>query len=86
MEKAILAVALLLTSLSGSIAAGSKTDDRLLIRGGWLFDSVSAERRVNSGILVENGVITALDLPDTRIHSQDTKIIKLSDEQTVLRG
>lgn len=86
MEKAILAVALLLTSLSGSIAAGSKADDRLLIRGGWLFDSVSAERRVNSGILVENGVITALDLPDTRIHSQDTKIIKLSDEQTVLRG
>ena len=86
MEKAILAVALLLTSLSGSIAAGSKADDRLLIRGGWLFDSVSAERRVNSGILVENGVITALDLPDTRIHSQETKIIKLSDEQTVLRG
>ena len=51
MKKAILAVALLLTSLSGSIAAGSKADDRLLIRGGWLFDSVSAERSKRIGHL-----------------------------------
>ena len=86
MKKAILAIALLLISLSGTIVADPKADNKLLIRGGWLFDSVSAERRVNSGILIENGVITALDLPDTRVHSQDTKIVELSDDQTVLPG
>ncbi len=36
-------------------------EGQLVIRGGWLFDSVSDSRRRNSGIIIRNGEIVAVD-------------------------
>jgi len=36
-------------------------DGQLVIRGGWLFDGVSDERRPNSGIVIRNGSIAEVD-------------------------
>ena len=33
----------------------------LIIRGGWIFDSVSDRRRRNSGIIIRNGKIAEVD-------------------------
>ncbi|MEE4173175.1 MAG: hypothetical protein V2I57_02885 [Xanthomonadales bacterium] len=44
--------------------ATEASEPPLLITGGWLFDGVSDARRPNAGILVQDGVITAVDLAD----------------------
>ncbi len=36
----------------------------LFIRGGWLFDGISDTRRRNSGILIRDGKIVGVDVPD----------------------
>ena len=58
----------------------------LMIRGGWLFDSISDERRPNSGIFIQDGSIKAIDVSDTYPTAADTTIIELSDQQTILSG
>jgi len=56
--------------------------DELLIRGGWLFDSVSDTRRRNTGIVIRNGKIAEVDA-DIRSAS---KVIVLRDSDTILPG
>ncbi len=36
-------------------------EGQLVIRGGWLFDSVSDERRPNTGIVIQDGKIVEVD-------------------------
>ena len=56
--------------------------DELLIRGGWLFDSVSDTRRLNTGIVIRNGKIVEVDA-DIRSAG---KVIELQDSDTILPG
>ena len=58
----------------------------LLITGGWLFDGVSDLRRPNAGILVEHGVITAVDLADGARALPDARVMVLDDSDTILPG
>jgi len=37
------------------------SQDDLVIRGGWLFDGISDDRRKNSGIVIRDGKIVAVD-------------------------
>jgi len=56
--------------------------DELVIRGGWLFDSVSDTRRPNTGIVIRNGKIVEVDA-DT---SGATDVIDLQASDTILPG
>lgn len=64
-------------------AQGTNTEP-LVIRGGWLFDAVSDTRRQNSGIIIRDGRITAVD-SKAQIPT-GAKIIELSDTETILPG
>jgi imidazolonepropionase-like amidohydrolase len=56
--------------------------DELLIRGGWLFDSVSDTRRPNAGIVVRDGKIVKVDADI----SAAAKVLELQDSDTILPG
>jgi imidazolonepropionase-like amidohydrolase len=58
----------------------------LVIRGGWLFDGVSDERRHNSGIVIRNGNIIEVDADVERRVLLDANVIDLEDSATVLPG
>jgi len=73
--------ALLLT-----LPAVQATAQQTVIKGGWLFDGVRNERVKNTGIVVRGGIFMEVqaDLGDRDFG--DTKIIELSDEETILPG
>ena len=56
--------------------------EELVIRGGWLFDSVSDTRRRNTGILIQDGKIVAVDAES----SSANNVIELQDSDTILPG
>lgn len=60
--------------------------DQLIIRGGWLFDGISDTRRRNSGIVIENGKITGVDIKDEQQSLAYATIIELEDSETILPG
>jgi len=60
--------------------------DRLVIRGGWLFDSVSDERRPNTGIVIEDGIIVAVDVDAEQQVLSTANVIELAGTDTVLPG
>ena len=54
----------LIASLAPHLALAQWTEGqqgRLVIRGGWLFDSVSDECRRNTGIVIQDGKIVEVD-------------------------
>ena len=55
-----------------------------VIRGGWLFDSVSKQRRRNSGILIQGNKIVAVDVKN--YSGRYSKVVQLRDDQTILPG
>jgi len=59
---------------------------QLVIRGGWLFDSVSDERRPNSGIIIRDGKIVAVDADVEQQVLTTADVIDLADTDTVLPG
>jgi len=61
-------------------------EGQLLIRGGWLFDSVSDERRPNSGIVIRNGRIVEVDADLQQSAESSVSIIDLTDNDTILPG
>ena len=61
-------------------------DGRLVIRGGWLFDSVSDERRRNTGIVIGDGRIVAVDADVEQQVLTMAHVIDLADTDTVLPG
>lgn len=61
-------------------------EGQLVIRGGWLFDSVSDKRRPNAGIVISGGKITAVDADVEQQVLRTANVIDLADNDTVLPG
>ena len=60
--------------------------EQLLIRGGWLFDSVDGERRPNTGIVIQNGKIVEVDANVEQQLLSAAKVFELDDTDTILPG
>ncbi len=61
-------------------------EGQLVIRGGWLFDSVTDKRRPNAGIVISGGKITAVDADVEQQVLGTANVIDLADNDTVLPG
>ena len=59
---------------------------QLVIRGGWLFDGVSDNRRPNAGIVISDGKIVAVDADIEQQVLTMAQVIDLADTDTVLPG
>ena len=59
---------------------------QLVIRGGWLFDSVSDERRPNTGIVIQDGRIVEVDADVRQQALSMAKVIDLTESDTILPG
>ncbi len=66
--------------------SGINESESILIQGGWLIDAVSEGRRWNSGIIIQDGKIAAIDLNQGENSIVSSRIIDLSDSQTILPG
>lgn len=78
-----------LTILAPSMAQAqwsSPQDGVLVIRGGWLFDSVGDVRRPNSGIIVRNGKIEQVDADLQQPIPTTADVMELDDSETILPG
>jgi imidazolonepropionase-like amidohydrolase len=58
----------------------------LVIRGGWLIDSVSDERRPNNGIVIRDGVILEVDADVQQQVLSTAYVIDLAETDTILPG
>jgi len=61
-------------------------EGQLVIRGGWLFDSVSDERRPNTGIIIQDGKIVEVDADAQQQVLKAANVIDLAETDTVLPG
>ncbi len=57
---------------------------QLVIRGGWLFDSVSDERRPNTGIVIRDGRIVEVDADVQQQVLSTARVIELAESDTIL--
>ncbi len=75
-----------LLSTAATAQWSEPSPDELIIRGGWLFDGISDTRRKNSGLVIREGAILAVDadLQDAVLSS--ATVIDLSDSETILPG
>jgi len=79
----------LLIGFSSVPILAQATDEKtkpLLIRGGWLFDGISNILRRNSGIVIRGGKIVDLDISAEQHNISNTKLIELSESDTILPG
>jgi len=58
----------------------------LVIRGGWLFDSVADTRRRNTGIVIHGGKIAEVDAKILQHAESAGNVIELQDSDTILAG
>lgn len=82
----VITVLVLLTPSLVHAQGDEAEDDQLIIRGGWLFDGISDTRRRNSGIVIQNGKITGVDIEAGQQSLADATIIDLEDSETILPG
>ena len=61
-------------------------EGQLVIRGGWLFDSVSDERRPNTGIVIRDGKIVAVNADIGQQALNAANVIDLAANDTILPG
>ncbi|MCP5093682.1 MAG: amidohydrolase, partial [Gammaproteobacteria bacterium] len=61
-------------------------EGQLLIRGGWLFDSVSDERRPNTGIVIQDGKIVDVDADLQQQVLSTANVVDLAETDTILPG
>ncbi|MBD3857547.1 MAG: amidohydrolase family protein [Acidobacteria bacterium] len=61
-------------------------EGQLVIRGGWLFDAVSDERRPNTGIVIRNGKIVEVDADVQQKVLSTAKVVDLAETDTILPG
>jgi len=59
---------------------------QLILRGGWLFDSISDERRPNTGIVIQDGKIVQVDANVQQQESSAARIVDLVETDTILAG
>ncbi len=62
------------------------SQDDVVIRGGWLFDGITDDRRRNSGIIIKEGTFAAIDADLDNAVLSSTNVIDLSDTDTILPG
>ncbi len=79
-------VAFLFSSEESYTQENAAPGKQLLIQGGWLFDGISDTLRYNTGILVQNGKIAAVDVDVKQTNLAAATIIKLENSETVLPG
>ncbi len=77
---------LIFTPLTLSAQWSESNDGALIIRGGWLFDSISDTRRLNSGIVIRNGIIVEVDADIEQQILDDAELIELQGSDTILPG
>ena len=80
------ALILLLVSATVNSQSSEPPQEEIIIRGGWLFDGISNTRRPNTGIVIRQGKIFAVDtnLEDKLLTAN--RVIDLTDLETVLPG
>lgn len=79
----------LLVLLAPQLVLAQWTEERegqLLIRGGWLFDAVSDERRPNLGLVIQDGKFLDIDAEVDQHVLSTAKVIDLSENDTILPG
>jgi imidazolonepropionase-like amidohydrolase len=76
----------LLISSFAQAQEAEKQADQIIIRGGWLFDGISDTRRRNSGIVIQNGKITGVDIKGEQQAQANATIIELEPSETILPG
>ena len=59
-------------------------EGQLVIRGGWLFDSVSDDRRPNTGIVIQDGKIVEVDADVQQQVLSTANVIDLAETDTIL--
>jgi imidazolonepropionase-like amidohydrolase len=79
-------VVLLLASQLACAQWAEGNGEQLVIRGGWLFDGVSNERRPNTGIVIQNGKIVEVDADVRQQVLSDARVIDLAETDTLLPG
>ncbi|MCH9695246.1 MAG: amidohydrolase family protein [Gammaproteobacteria bacterium] len=89
LTRIVAVVSIILVSLAPRLALAQwveTLEGQLLVRGGWLFDSVSDERRPNTGIVIKDGKIVKVDagLQDSVI--SEVNVVDLDDSDTILPG
>ena len=80
------ALILLLVSTTVYSQWSEPPQEKIIIRGGWLFDGISNTRRQNTGIVIRQGKIVEVDanLEDKLLTT--TNVIDLTDLETILPG
>jgi len=76
----------ILMSLLACAQENPAVENRLIIRGGWLFDGLSDTRRRNTGIIVQNGKISAIDVDAKQATFTGATTIELAASETILPG
>ena len=61
-------------------------EGQLVIRGGWLFDSVSDERRPNLGLVLQDGKIVEVDADVQQQVLSAANVIDLAETDTIVPG
>ena len=59
---------------------------RVIIRGGWLFDSVSDDLRPNTGLVIQDSKIVEVDAGIQQEASGTVQVIDLTETDTILSG
>ncbi|MCH8866611.1 MAG: amidohydrolase family protein [Proteobacteria bacterium] len=77
---------LLLASVSVHAQWAEPASEQVIVRGGWLFDGISDTRRLNTGIVIRDGVFVAIDADLTESDLAAATVIDLTDSATILPG
>ena len=77
---------LLFASLTANAQWSDPEPGALVIRGGWLFDSVSDTRRRNTGIVIRDGSIVEVDADVAQLVVTADNVLDLQESDTVLPG
>jgi imidazolonepropionase-like amidohydrolase len=82
----IILLCLILVPTAAHAQWSESSSDQIIIRGGWLFDSVSDTRRRNTGIVIRDGIFVEIDADlDERILTGANEI-DLTDSETIMPG
>jgi len=60
--------------------------NRVVVRGGWVFDGIADKRKRNTGIVIEGGVFTTIDAHLDENVLPEFNVVDLDDEYTILPG
>jgi cytosine/adenosine deaminase-related metal-dependent hydrolase len=77
----LLPVGLLFAQIQTEVRSGD-----VVLRGGWLFDSIHASVRRNTGILVRNGEFLEVDASLAGHDLSAARVIDLADDEYILPG